>query len=59
MEEMAVQGAQSVGRDPLAEGRSSAGEQSAPVYKFVLTGGPCAGKTTALLKMSDYFRGKG
>lgn len=25
------------------------------VYKIVLTGGPCAGKTTALVKIVDYF----
>uniref|UniRef100_A0A7S2Y211 NadR/Ttd14 AAA domain-containing protein n=1 Tax=Fibrocapsa japonica TaxID=94617 RepID=A0A7S2Y211_9STRA len=26
-----------------------------PVYKFALTGGPCAGKTTALTQLSDYL----
>ena len=26
------------------------------IYKFVLTGGPCAGKTTALARLSFFFR---
>ncbi len=29
---------------------------SLPIYKFVLTGGPCAGKTTCLERLSTYFR---
>ncbi|CAM9140542.1 unnamed protein product, partial [Scytosiphon promiscuus] len=46
--------------DPLAETRRAAGsENSTPVYKLVLTGGPCAGKTTALSRMGDFFRKKG
>ena len=30
-----------------------------PFYKFVLTGGPCAGKTTALARLSSYLRQRG
>ena len=30
-----------------------------PVYKIVLTGGPCGGKTTAMARLSDFFRGNG
>ena len=29
------------------------------VYKFVLTGGPCAGKTTALERFQGYFKERG
>lgn len=32
---------------------------AAPVYKFVLTGGPCGGKTTALERLSSYLRERG
>lgn len=46
--------------DPLIDAREAANEDStAAVYKFVLTGGPCAGKTTALARMGDFFREKG
>lgn len=48
--------------DPLTDAREAAQEHStaaAAVYKFVLTGGPCAGKTTALSRMGDFFREKG
>ncbi|RHY87702.1 hypothetical protein DYB35_007923 [Aphanomyces astaci] len=31
-------------------------ESALPIYKFVLTGGPCAGKTTSLDRLSSYFR---
>ena len=31
----------------------------APIYKMVLTGGPCAGKTTALARLSAFFRDRG
>lgn len=30
-----------------------------PFYKFVLTGGPCAGKTTALARVSTFLRERG
>uniref|UniRef100_UPI00402A1650 AAA family ATPase n=1 Tax=Prevotella sp. TaxID=59823 RepID=UPI00402A1650 len=29
------------------------------VKKIVLTGGPCAGKTTALVKIMEYFSSRG
>ena len=29
------------------------------IKKIVLTGGPCAGKTTALVKITEYFSGFG
>ena len=29
------------------------------IKKIVLTGGPCAGKTTALVKIVEYFSGMG
>jgi len=32
---------------------------TAPFYKFVLTGGPCGGKTTALARLSCYLRERG
>jgi hypothetical protein len=33
------------------------GEEEGPrVFKIVLTGGPCGGKTTALARLSDFFR---
>mmetsp|Transcript_22931 Transcript_22931/g.47672 ORF Transcript_22931/g.47672 Transcript_22931/m.47672 type:complete len:451 (+) Transcript_22931:277-1629(+) len=31
----------------------------APIYKIVLTGGPCGGKTTALARLSPYLRERG
>ena len=30
-----------------------------PIYKIVLTGGPCGGKTTALARLSSYLRERG
>lgn len=30
-----------------------------PIYRIVLTGGPCAGKSTALDKICDHFSKKG
>lgn len=30
-----------------------------PFYKFVLTGGPCGGKTTALARLSNFLRERG
>lgn len=32
---------------------------AAPVYRVVLTGGPCGGKTTALAEISERFRSRG
>lgn len=32
---------------------------AAPIYKIVLTGGPCGGKTTALERISSYLRERG
>lgn len=32
---------------------------SRPFFKFVLTGGPCGGKTTALARVSSYLRERG
>eukprot|EP00555_Chaetoceros_dichaeta_P011260 CAMPEP_0198255876 /NCGR_PEP_ID=MMETSP1447-20131203/5914_1 /TAXON_ID=420782 /ORGANISM="Chaetoceros dichaeta, Strain CCMP1751" /LENGTH=465 /DNA_ID=CAMNT_0043942365 /DNA_START=163 /DNA_END=1560 /DNA_ORIENTATION=+ len=32
---------------------------TAPIYKFALTGGPCGGKTTALERISSYLRERG
>mmetsp|Transcript_20667 Transcript_20667/g.31380 ORF Transcript_20667/g.31380 Transcript_20667/m.31380 type:complete len:440 (-) Transcript_20667:76-1395(-) len=34
-------------------------QKSAPFYKFVLTGGPCGGKTTAMARLSQYLRERG
>lgn len=45
--------------DPLLDTRQAANEHTTAVYKLVLTGGPCAGKTTALARMGDFFREKG
>lgn len=45
--------------DPLLDARQAANEHTTAVYKLVLTGGPCAGKTTALSRMGELFRGKG
>ncbi len=30
-----------------------------PLYKFILTGGPCGGKTTALARLSSFLRERG
>lgn len=36
------------------------GEDTGPrLFKFVLTGGPCGGKTTALARLQDFFRTNG
>lgn len=45
--------------DPLLDARQAASEHTTAVYKLVLTGGPCAGKTSALSRMGDFFRAKG
>lgn len=44
---------------PLLSGLQSGESDIAPIYKFVLTGGPCAGKTTSLDRLSTYFRDRG
>jgi len=31
-------------------------EDSPPIYKFVFTGGPCGGKTTALARVFSFLR---
>lgn len=33
--------------------------KSSPFFKFVLTGGPCGGKTTSLARLSSYLRERG
>lgn len=33
--------------------------KAAPFFKFVLTGGPCGGKTTSLARLSSYLRERG
>ena len=33
--------------------------QDIPLYRIVLTGGPCGGKTTALARVSSYLRQRG
>lgn len=43
--------------EPLS--RSDSAPASAPIYKFVLTGGPCAGKTTAMAELQTHFSDKG
>lgn len=45
--------------DPLSHAKATANEHTTAVYKLVLTGGPCAGKTTALKRMGEFFRAKG
>jgi hypothetical protein len=30
-----------------------------PIYKIVMTGGPCGGKTTCLERLSNYLRERG
>lgn len=47
------------GCDPLLRAHNQANECTTAVYKFVLTGGPCAGKTTALKHMNQFFTDKG
>lgn len=45
--------------DPLREGSEYADADSPRVFKIVLTGGPCGGKTTALAMLSEFFRTNG
>lgn len=44
--------------DPLRDAREVVNERTHSVYKIVLTGGPCAGKTMALTRIRDHFRDK-
>lgn len=44
--------------DPLRDAREAVNKRTHSVYKIVLTGGPCAGKTMALTRMRDHFRDK-
>lgn len=44
---------------PLLSPLQSGQKDIAPIYKFVLTGGPCAGKTTSLDRLSTFFRDRG
>jgi predicted ATPase len=37
----------------------SEGEAAQPIFKFVLTGGPCAGKTTALARLGGFLGERG
>lgn len=50
-------------RDPSGENLSVAEHNLlhsiAPVYKIVLTGGPCGGKTTAMARLSIFLRERG
>jgi len=45
--------------DSFAEVTGESVTTSKPLYIFVLTGGPCAGKTTAMARVSNYFRQRG
>mmetsp|Transcript_2205 Transcript_2205/g.3269 ORF Transcript_2205/g.3269 Transcript_2205/m.3269 type:complete len:420 (+) Transcript_2205:34-1293(+) len=45
--------------DVIKSRRSIISEGTAPVYRIVLTGGPCGGKTTALERISNYLRERG
>ncbi|TMW68424.1 hypothetical protein Poli38472_005892 [Pythium oligandrum] len=44
---------------PMLSPLQSGDGEIAPIYKFVLTGGPCAGKTTSLDRLSTFFRDRG
>nr|CCA14725.1 conserved hypothetical protein [Albugo laibachii Nc14] len=44
---------------PLLSPLQAGDSDIAPIYKFVLTGGPCAGKTTSLERLSTFFRDRG
>ena len=46
-------------RPPLLSPLQTGQQDVAPIYKFVLTGGPCAGKTTSLDRLSTFFRDRG
>ncbi|EQC33487.1 hypothetical protein SDRG_08996 [Saprolegnia diclina VS20] len=47
------------GTVPMMSSLTRGETESIPIYKFVLTGGPCAGKTTSLERLSTYFRERG
>jgi hypothetical protein len=56
-EELACQEPSTKGPTPPLLSALHRGEtDEAPIYKFVLTGGPCAGKTTSLDRLSTFFR---
>lgn len=45
-----------------AEANLMAAEDNAskvPIFKFILTGGPCGGKTTAIARLSYYLKERG
>ncbi|RLN93757.1 hypothetical protein BBJ28_00013368 [Nothophytophthora sp. Chile5] len=44
---------------PLLSALHTGQKDIPPIYKFVLTGGPCAGKTTSLDRLSTFFRDRG
>ena len=44
---------------PRADPLMRSGGESPQIFKFVLTGGPCAGKTTSLERLSTYLRDRG
>lgn len=48
--------ASSLSQPPLLSPLQAGESDVAPIYKFVLTGGPCAGKTTSLERLSTFFR---
>ncbi len=45
--------------EELTEAELNSIAPPAPIYKIVLTGGPCGGKTTSLARLSPYLRERG
>ncbi|KAL9182738.1 hypothetical protein ACHAXT_004017 [Thalassiosira profunda] len=45
--------------DEMSPAETNSIAPPAPVYKIVLTGGPCGGKTTSLARLSPYLRERG
>lgn len=45
--------------DELTEAEVNSIAPPAPIYKIVLTGGPCGGKTTSLARLAPYLRERG
>ena len=43
----------------LSQAETNLVESTTPLYKIVLTGGPCGGKTTSLARLSYYLRERG
>lgn len=43
----------------LSQAEQNLESSKSPLYKVVLTGGPCGGKTTALARLSSYLRERG